>query len=104
MVTAEQASRGTLKSLKVTAEKFVETDIDPAILKAMEDGKFSLKVHLGDFTKYLDNFTTKMVAKIICKILEERRFTAEHIYYDNTNGYANYILVEWKRESEANAI
>ena len=104
MITAEQASRGTLKSLKTSAENFVETCIDPAISQAIENGHFSLKMHLGVFTKELDTFTTKTVAKIICKILEERRFKADHIYYDGPNGYANYILIEWKRESEANAI
>jgi hypothetical protein len=31
----------------------------------------------------------------VVRQLKEQGFEAEHVYYDNVNGYDNYIVIKW---------
>ena len=89
MITAAQAKQITLDKLQQTAKEFIINSVDRAINESARTGKF---VAIVNFEGVPNPETT---GELVVKLLEEKEFEAEHVYYDGPNGHDNYIIVKW---------
>ena len=89
MITAAQAKQITLDKLLQTAREFIINHVDRAIDESARAGKF---VAIVNFEGVPNPETT---GELVVKLLEDKEFEAEHVYYDGPNGHDNYIIVKW---------
>ena len=89
MITAAQAKEKTMERITQIAKEFIIKCIEPAIDEAIKEGKFLASAPL-------DVVNSEIVGEEVVKLLKQDGYYAEHTYYDNYNGYANYILVKWE--------
>ena len=87
MMTAAQAKEKTKERLRVLAEEFILNNVGIPLQDAIDAGEFLCSV------LFVGN--EKLGAEVVSK-LQDQGYVAKHVYYDNTNGYANYISIEWE--------
>lgn len=93
MITAEEARNkayAVLQSVtEVQAKSFMTDYIEPAIVKAANNGAFQTEVSLDKFNK------SKLIAKIVVKELKAAGFDARHVYCADQRDYENSIRITW---------
>lgn len=88
-MTAAQAREKTKEKLTQIAKEFILNCAEPAIEEAIAEGRFKATPSFEGVPN------SEITGAEVVKLLEEQGFSAEHIFYDNINGYANYILIKW---------
>jgi hypothetical protein len=86
MMTAAQAKVKTQERIKVLAAEFILNNVGVPLQDAIDTGAFRCSVYFEGN----ENLGAEVVSQ-----LQEQGYTAEHVYYDNINGYANYISIKW---------
>ena len=90
MITAAQAREKTMEKITQIAKEFITNCAAPAIDEAIAEGRFKA-------TPSFDGIVNpKVTGEEVVKLLKKEGFEAEHVCYDNINGYANYILIKWE--------
>lgn len=92
MFTAKEARAATNARLTVLAKEFIINNTGIPIQDAIDNGQFQATVSFAGVP------SPKKVGAEVVRQLEEQGFEAEHVYYDNVNGYENYILIKWETE------
>jgi hypothetical protein len=92
MMSAAQAREKTMEKITQIAKEFIINCAEPAIDEAVAEGKFKATPSFEGVPN------PKILGAEVVKLLEEQGFEAEHICYDNINGYANYILIKWEED------
>jgi hypothetical protein len=90
MMTANEARVATIDRLAVMAKEFIINNTGIPIQDAINNGYFHATVSFEGVPN-----PEKVGAEVV-RQLKEQGFEAEHICYDNINGYANYILIKWE--------
>ena len=90
MITAAQAKEKTREKLNQIAKEFIINDAEPAIYEAIAAGKSKAT------PSFVDVINPEVTGAEVVALLEAEGYEAEHIHYDNINGYANYILIKWE--------
>jgi hypothetical protein len=90
MITAAQAKEKTKERLIQIAKEFITNCAEPAIDEAVAEGKFKAT---PSFEGIVNPAAT---GAAVVELLKKEGFEAEHVCYDNVNGYANYILIKWE--------
>ena len=89
MITAAQAKQKTMEKITQIAKEFILNRAEQAIDEAIAEGKFKA-------TPSFDGVPSpEVTGEEVLKLLQEQGYEAEHVCYDNINGYANYILIKW---------
>lgn len=86
MMTAEQAKVKTQERIKVLAAEFILNNVGVPLQDAIDSGEFRCSVYFEG--------NEKLGAEVVSQ-LQDQGYVAEHVYYDNINGYANYISIKW---------
>ena len=89
MITAHEAREKTKERLRVIAEEFIVNNTGVPIQEAIDNGKFLCTVSFEGVPN------PEPTGEEVVRLLEERGFKAEHIYYDQIS-YDNYILIKWE--------
>jgi hypothetical protein len=89
MISAKEARAATNDRLVVMAKEFIINNTGISIQDAIDNGYFHTTVSFEGVPN-----PEKVGAEVV-RQLKEQGFEAEHISYDNINGYANYILIKW---------
>ena len=90
MITAAQAREKTLERITQIAKEFITNCAEPAIDEAVAEGKFKATPSFEGVV------SPEATGAAVVELLEEQGFEAEHVCYDNVNGYANYIRIKWE--------
>lgn len=90
MMTAKEARAATNDRLVVMAKEFIINNAGMPIQDAANNGQFYTTVSFVGVPN-----PEKLGAEVV-RQLEEQGFEAEHVYYDATNGYDDYILIKWE--------
>ena len=90
MITAAQAKEKTMEKIQQQAKEFIINYVEQAIYSAIAESKFKATVDLTE----VDNPT--VIGEAVVELLAKEGFAVDHIYYDNVNGYANYISIRWE--------
>ncbi len=91
MISAAQAKEKTMEQITQIAKEFIINCAEPAIEAAIKEGKFKAT---PSFEGVINPAITG--AEVVRILTCDHGFEAEHISYDNVNGYANYILIKWE--------
>lgn len=89
MITAKEALAATNDRLVVMAKEFIINNVGMPIRDAINNGRFHTTVSFEGVPS-----PEKTGAEVV-RQLKEQGFEAEHVYFDNVNGYDNYILIKW---------
>jgi hypothetical protein len=89
MITAKEALAATNDRLVVMAKEFIINNVGMPIREAINNGRFHTTVSFEGVPS-----PGKTGAEVV-RQLKEQGFEAEHVYFDNVNGYDNYILIKW---------
>ena len=89
MITAKEALAATNDRLVVMAKEFIINNVGMPIRDASNNGRFHTTVSFEGVPS-----PEKTGAEVV-RQLKEQGFEAEHVYYDNVNGYDNYIVIKW---------
>ena len=89
MITAKEALAATNDRLVVMAKEFIINNVGMPIREAINNGRFHTTVSFEGVPS-----PEKTGAEVV-RQLKEQGFESEHVYYDNVNGYNNYILIKW---------
>jgi sorbitol-specific phosphotransferase system component IIA len=89
MITAKEALAATNDRLVVMAKEFIINNVGMPIREAINNGRFHTTVSFEGVPS-----PEKTGAEVV-RQLKEQGFEAEHVYYDNVNGYDNYIVIKW---------
>lgn len=89
MITAKEALAATNDRLVVMAKEFIINNVGMPIREAINTGRFHTTVSFEGVPS-----PEKTGAEVV-RQLKEQGFEAEHVYYDNVNGYDNYIVIKW---------
>lgn len=89
MITAKEALAATNDRLVVMAKEFIINNVGMPIREAINNGRFHTTVSFEGVPS-----PEKTGAEVV-RQLKEQGFEAEHVYFDNVNGYDNYILIKW---------
>ncbi len=90
MMTAAQAREKSIERITQIAKEFIINVAELAIDEAIAEGKFKATPSFEGVVN------PERTGEEVVKLLEEQGFSAEHVCYDNMNGYANYILIKWE--------
>lgn len=89
MITAKEALAATNDRLVIMAKEFIINNVGVPIREAINNGRFHTTVSFEGVPS-----PEKTGAEVV-RQLKEQGFEAEHVYFDNVNGYDNYILIKW---------
>lgn len=89
MITAAQIKQRTLEKVTQIAEEWITNCAEPAIAESSASGRFHATPSFEGVPSH------EFSAPEAVRLLEERGFEAEHVYYDGPNGYDNYIIIKW---------
>jgi hypothetical protein len=92
MITAAQAREKTLERITQIAKEFITNCAEPAIDEAVAEGKFKATPSFEGVV------SPEATGAAVVELLKEQGFEAEHVCYDNVNGYANYIRIKWEED------
>jgi uncharacterized protein (UPF0216 family) len=93
MISAAEAKQKTLERINQLAKEFIINNTGIPIQTAINNGKFFTNVSLEG--KDLAKVDTEVLGAEIVKLLEEKGYKAEHMYYDGPQGYDNYVIIKW---------
>ena len=89
MITAKEALAATNDRLVVMAKEFIINNVGMPIRDAINNGRFHTTVSFEGVP------SPEKTGVEVVRQLKEQGFEAEHVYFDNVNGYDNYILIKW---------
>lgn len=89
MITAKEALAATNDRLVVMAKEFIINNVGMPIREAINNGHFHTTVSFEGVP------SPEKTGVEVVRQLKEQGFEAEHVYFDNVNGYDNYILIKW---------
>lgn len=90
MMTAAQAKVKTQERLRVIADEFITNNVGVPLQEAIDSGRFYCTVAFEGVP------SPEKTGVEVVRLLEERGYEAEHVYYDGPNGYDNYIIIKWE--------
>jgi hypothetical protein len=89
MITANEARAATNDRLVIMAKEFIINNVGMPLREAINKGHFQTTVSFEGVPN------PEKTGEEVVRQLEEQGYEAEHVYYDNVNGYDNYILIKW---------
>ncbi len=89
MMTAKEAKAATLDRLVVIAKEFIINNVGLPMQDAINEGRFHCTVSFEGVPN------PEKTGEEVVRQLRLQGYEAEHVYFDNINGYANYIRILW---------
>lgn len=90
-MTAKEAKEKTMYKINQVAREFLINKADPVIEEACLRGRFCCTV---DFDKEI---SPEVTGPEVVRLLQQKGFKADHVYYDGPNGYENSIVINWEK-------